>query len=198
MKRILFAGISIMLCAGCTTARLTAGPDVSVLQMHKDALSVGVPVVEDLRAGKKVGTIGAAGVNVEQDDLRDLATSHLVKTLNMEMGVNVVRTAASTEENLANLSGQYAVDRFVVAKIKEFKMFSADSLLQPVDVDMVYEVSVYDGSGKKIFRGSFNGQYSKRVGVVSQKGLGQLVEATVMNANQQMRADIAFQKALTA
>ncbi len=93
IARVLCAAI---LLAGCGTARLSSGPDVSSLLDHPNAVRWAVAKTVDERAGTKVGTIGFASIHVKHEDLILLTSNHLIECLNQKMDLNVVTIPDAT------------------------------------------------------------------------------------------------------
>ncbi len=197
MKRMIgFVSVALIL-SGCATARLSKGPESFALTQHPNAVNVGVAKVVDERTSANVGTIGAAGIRVKQADLSDITTNYLVNSLNTELKTNVTRIVSINNENAATVAGSTAADVFLATHIKRVKIFSADALMQPVEVNIDMELTVYDKAGKTIYTAPISGTYEKRIGIsIVDKATGQLVESTVQDAVNNLIKDSGFRKAI--
>lgn len=186
------------LVSGCATARLDSGPSIA-LTHHMQAPNVGVSKVIDERQSPNIGTIGAAGIRVKQADLSQTLTNHLIQSLNSHLKVNVTPVVEVHDQNAASVAESSNTDRVVSLRVKKLKMFSADALMQPVEVNMDLELKVYDRAGKVIYTTPVTGSYEKRIGIsIVEKSTGQLVNSTVQEAINNLIKDPGLKKSLAS
>lgn len=198
MKKTLVAAFLGVLITGCATARLSQGPDTFSLIEHSNAVRIGVPKATDARGTNKAGTIGAAFIQVKSE-LVDLTTNYLINYLNTRLNANVIRIKTVDSQEISSVSSQYQADRIFILKIKRLKMFSADALMQPVEVDLDLAFEVYDQTGKQIYKQEVTGHHEKRIGIsIVDKTTGQLVEAAVLDAMNNLVKDPGLKKSLAS
>lgn len=196
IKKLGLIGLILIFISGCATAKLTSGPSLALIH-HPDALNVGVSKVIDERESANAGTIGATGIRVKQGDLSSTLTNYLTQSVNSNMNVNVTPVAAATDRNAASVAENSNTDRVLAVTIKKIKVFSADAIMQPVEVHLDLEMNVYDRKGKNIYSAPISGSYEKRIGLtIVDKATGELVEATVKDAVNNIVKDEGLKKAL--
>ncbi len=198
MKKDLFLITSLTLFfAGCTTARLPQGPDVfSLTKFPESEATVAVPKVVDARGTKNVGMIGAAGIQV-RSDIAPFATNHLIRAVNSQMKLNVVRTEAITKNNAANILKSNNATNALVVSITSLKMHSIDAIMQPVEVDVTMGVTILNGQGQAVLEKTIAGHYEKRIGLsVVDKTTGELVDKVIQDAMFNLVKDEEIKKGL--
>lgn|SRR3989338_2025715 len=197
MKKILIMILTGLVLSSCATARLAKGPDTFALLQHSGGVNLGVSKVLDERESKNVGTIGAAGIRVN-DEIGPLTTNYLISFLNSKLNANIVRLPDVDKTTVPAIAKQNNVDKVMVARIKRIKMFSMDALMQPVEVDMDLEVTVFDAAGSEIYQQMIQGHYEKRIGLtIVDKSTGELVEAAVKDTVSNLITNRNFQTVLS-
>ena len=184
MRNVFVMAFVFFALTGCATARLSKGPDPSLLIQHKEISPVGVANAVDDRESEKIGTIGATSIVVKKNDLVDLVGNHLIRYINENDSIKLVATKKK-------------VEGVIVLRIKSLKMFSMDALLQPVEVDLTLELVVFDERGQEIYHRIADGHYEKRIGIsVVEKSAGELVEAVVKETLSQYVKDAELKKVI--
>jgi len=186
-----------LLATGCTTARLSGGPDVYALAEHANALRMGVTQIVDERKSDHLGTVGAAGIRVRREDVTELATNYLLHILNAKMDTNVVRVNQVTPSDIPALVEREQIDGVIVCRIKNLSLFSIDAIMQPTKVEMDLEVEVYNRAGALMYSEIANGYYSKRIWPMTQNGAGKLVESAIQDVMSKLAKDSYLKKSLT-
>ena len=173
----------LFVIAGCATAALPRGPDTFALADHPNAHRVGVVKVIDTRDKEGIGTIGGLGVKAKKDDMVDLTTNYLIHTLNRELSLNVVLIEELGESKPEDVIARHSVDRLLVVKVYNMRLFSFDALLHPARMTMDLEVTLYDQAGKVLFSTFVKGEHERWFGLnVSDANLGRLVDEVTKNA----------------
>ncbi len=181
---------------GCTTVTLPSGPKAFALVQYPNAVTLGVPKVEDARGVAKMGTIGALSINMD-DKVTGFVSDYLINCLNNDLKMNVQRIKDVNAADLTSIAKEYHLDRIVVGKIISLKMFSIDAILQPVETTIVLDITIYNQDGSKIYGNNFLGNNIKRVNALAvQTSAGKLVEEAVKDSMIKVKVDDDFQKAL--
>lgn len=199
--RLLLPTVILLLSfsTGCATAKLSRGPDTYALSKHPDGIRLGVNKVVDERNGDKVGTIGAAIINVKRQDLANLATNYLISQLNTSFKANIEEVAVTAPEQIPAEAEKRNVKGLVLARISHLRMFSMDAIMQPVKVELNMEAELYDAGGQLLFNKSFPGNFEKRIGIsLVEHSTGQLVEATVRDAVSNLVKDTDFKTSVAS
>lgn len=198
MKKIIIIMTAVLILNGCATARLSKGPDTYTLLQHSGGVNLGVAKVIDERASKNVGTIGAAGIRVNEE-IVPLATNYLISYLNEKLTANITRIPDVPEAQIPSIAEQNKISKLIVTRIKKLKLFSADALMQPVEVDMDMEVTVFDAAGTQLYQQMIQGHFEKRIGLsIVDKSTGELVESTVKDTVSNLITNSNFQKVISA
>jgi uncharacterized lipoprotein YajG len=197
MKKELVILGSLFFLIGCATARLGTGPEVYSLVEYPSTVRVGVAKAVDARGTDSAGTIGACGIKIKDDELSTLATNYLLDGLNRQVKTNTVRVEKVSSENVSQLAAEHNVVYIVIAKISELKMFSADAIMQPVQVDCIMDLEIFDKTGRQVFHKSFAGAYQERIGLsIVDKATGRLAERAVKDAVANLVKDPELQRIL--
>lgn len=195
MRSIFLIAFVFFAVTGCATARLSKGPDTSLLVQHKEVSPIGVADAVDDRKSEKIGTIGATSIVVKKNDLVDLVGNHLIRYISEKIGLNVERVQINENDSIKLVAMKKKVEGVIVLRIKSLRMFSMDALLQPVEVDLTLELIVFDEVGQEIYHRIADGHYEKRIGIsVVEKSAGELVETVVKETLSQYVKDAELKK----
>lgn len=195
-RGILF--LSCFLFAGCMTAKLPSGPDIYSLNAFEDHVLLGIPKVNDTRENTTLGSLGVESVKAPKKELSLLVTNYLVNTLNSSWEVNVERLAPLDEGQIAGLLAERKLDNILVAEIVGLRLFSLDTVFQPIKAKLDLWVRVYDGKPNPVFNAFYAGEVSDWVGLnTTERKMGLIVDAAVKNAMTKMLEDQALKQLLT-
>jgi len=185
--RLMIAVILAFAVIGCATAKLPAVPSLDSMTTFSDAMTLGVSV-KDSRAKEGVGTIGAAGIIVKKTDVVDFLAKQLIHNINREFMINVVQVFTGEPEKVVKGN-----DKMLAVDIKRIKMRSIDAIMEPVNVEMDIDLSLFNDSGEKIYQNSYTGQYRETIGFsIVEKKTGQLVDKVINDVITKIFQDSQF------
>ncbi len=189
----------LLLLAGCVTAKIPSGPDVSAPKTYPDKPKVGVAKCKDNRASEKAGSVGLAGVSVKKQDLENVVTGYILDCLNRQLDVNVERVIAESPEDVNVLAGSVGVKALLITKITKLNISCADAAMTPANVALEGEVWLHDAGGAQIFHAVVTGKYSEWIGFkLVDKATGRLVDATARDFAHQLGSALHEQGVLKA
>lgn len=190
MRSVFIIMLVLFTGTGCITAHLSKGPDTSVLIQHEDLNPIGVAAALDDRDSEKIGTIGATTIEVKKSELTNLVSNHLIRYINEKIGLNVERVEVSDSDSIKLIASKKKVEGIIILRIKSLRMFSLDALLQPVEVDLTLELSVFEEGGQELYRRVITGHHEKRIGIsIVEKATGEIVEAAIKDTLRQYAKD---------
>ncbi len=190
-KSISFLAI-VGLFSGCATAQLPKGPEIGALKQNSGAAQVSVATVEDARSTTHAGSIGATSIEVPKD-VNNMVYKYLVLALNEDLGINIKEAGRISQEDIAKVGA----DRLIVSEISSIKISSFDAIMQPVNTEILLNLSVLNKQGQSVYKQSYLGKYEERIGIsIVASKTGQLVESAVKNLISQITSDSNFKKAL--
>ena len=188
----IFLVLAVSLVSGCATAQLAKGPDIGTLKQNSGATQVSVAMVEDARATTHAGSIGATSIDVPKD-VNTMVYNYLVSHLNEDLGVNIKEAGRVSQQDIA----QMGADRLIVSEISSIKVSSFDAIMQPVQTEILLNLSVLNKQGQSVYKQTYLGKYEERIGIsIVASKTGQLVESAVKNLISQITSDSNFKKAL--
>ncbi len=186
----------VLLMMGCTTLQLSKGVDMNELREYPEGVRLGLVSAKDLRGSNSIGSIGAAGYKLK-GEVVDFTTNQVMSSANHYLQANLLPISQPAESEMAGVALRNNLDGFVIPEIHKIKLFSMDSLMQPVETDVDIKVNLYNAKGEAVYNSSYAGHYEKRVGLVtSPKPIAELVENAIKDAVSKFVKDEEMKKQL--
>lgn len=196
MKNIFFIMVGLFGLTGCASAQPGTSPETThAIVQHKEVTMPEAVKVMDDRGNKKARTIGATVIQTNGNNLVELVTDHFIKYINDKARLNVVKVAIKESDVIEEVVDTYKLEGMAILKIKELRVFSIDAFIQPVEVDLLLELSIFDKSGQKIYNRTISGHHEERIGlIIVENNVENLVEIVLKDALNQYGKDPELKK----